>query len=95
MDQGQFTQWVRQVKIYVDKALISFLRQHKSEVSFAVPEKCSMILPLDITQAASGASLSAFREEMNYDNLAAAAPTHPTASGVTPGGRTFFSEHAF
>ena len=71
MQSGQFTQWVRQVKNYVDQALLAFLQQNKREVSFAVPAQCSMIPPLAITQAASGASLSAFREVMNYDNLIA------------------------
>jgi len=68
---GQLTQWVRKAKNYVDQALLAFLKQNKREVSFAVPAQCSMIPPLAITQAASGASLSAFREVMNYDNLIA------------------------
>ena len=71
MQSGQFSQWVRQVKNFVDEALLGFLRQNKGELSFAVPAQCSMIPPLAINQAASGASLSAFREVMNYDNLIA------------------------
>ena len=67
----QFTQWLRGLKTFVDQALVRFLRQNQSEVAFAVPETCHLIPPLAITQAASGAGLSAFREVMNFDNLVA------------------------
>ena len=69
--QSQPTEWVRQVKSHVDQSLHGFLEQRKLELSFALPPKCSMIPPLAITQAASGANLTAFREVMNYDNLVA------------------------
>ena len=69
--QGQLTEWVRQVKNYVDHGLHGFLEERKLELSFALPRKCSMIPPLAITQAASGANLTAFREVMDYDNLVA------------------------
>ena len=69
--QGQLTEWVRQVKNYVDHGLHGFLDQRKLELSFALPRKCSMIPPLAITQAASGANLTAFREVMDYDHLVA------------------------
>ena len=71
MQQGHLSQWVRNVKNYVDPTLLGFLQERKRELSFALPEKCSMIPPLAITQAASGANLTAFREVMNYDNLVA------------------------
>ena len=69
--QGQVTEWVRRVKNYVDHGLHRFLDQRKLELSFALPPKCSMIPPLAITQAASGANLTAFREVMDNDNLVA------------------------
>ena len=65
------SKWVRDVKRYVDRALLAFLKERPSEVSFPLPEKCSLIPPLSINQAASGASLSAFREGMNYDHMVA------------------------
>ena len=64
-------EWVRQVKGYVDQALLVFLEENKREVSFAVPAKCSLIPPLAVRQAASGANLSAFREVMDFENLGA------------------------
>ena len=67
--QGHLTEWVRQVKNYVDHGLHGFLEQRKLELSFALPHRCSMIPPLAIRQAASGANLTAFREVMDYDNL--------------------------
>ena len=67
---GEFKQWVHGLKTHVDQALIRFLRENQSKVPFAVPETCSLILPLAITQASSsGSALSAFREVMNYDNM--------------------------
>ncbi|CAK0876657.1 unnamed protein product [Prorocentrum cordatum] len=71
MQQGHVKEWVRQVKRYVDHSLLRFLVQRKREVSFAVPAKCSLFPPLPITDAASGASLSSFREVMDYGNLVA------------------------
>ena len=53
MQRGQFSQWVRKVKNYVDQALLGFLQERKRELSFALPQKCSMIPPLAISQAAS------------------------------------------
>ncbi|CAK0876398.1 unnamed protein product, partial [Prorocentrum cordatum] len=71
MQQGHVKEWVRQVKHHVDHSLLSFLGQRKREVSFAVPAKCSLIPPLAIADAASGANLSSFRELMDYHNLVA------------------------
>ena len=71
VQQDQLSQWVRSVKDYVDATLLGFLQRHKREVSFVLPEKCSMIPPLSITAAASGATLSAFREVMDFDHLEA------------------------
>ena len=69
--RGQLQDWVRQMKNYVDIALHDFLEKRKSELSFELPAKCALIPPLAITQAASGANLSAFREVMDFDNLLA------------------------
>ena len=67
---GEFKQWVHGLKTHVDQALIRFLRENQSKVPFAVPETCSLIPPLAITQASSsGSALSAFREVMNFDNM--------------------------
>ena len=63
--------WTRQLKTYVDYALLRFLAKHKRELSFDLPTNCSMIPPMATTQAASGANLSAFREVMDFDNLLA------------------------
>ena len=63
--------WTRQLKTYVDYALLRFLAKHKRELSFDLPTNCSMIPPMATTQAASGANLSAFREVMDYDSLVA------------------------
>ncbi|CAK0877496.1 unnamed protein product, partial [Prorocentrum cordatum] len=71
MQQGHVKEWARHVKHHVDHSLRSFLGQRKREVSFAVPAKCFLIPPLAITDAASGANLSSFREVMDYDNLVA------------------------
>ena len=59
------------MKNYVDIALHDFLEKRKGELSFELPAKCALIPPLAITQAASGANLTAFREVMDYDNLVA------------------------
>ena len=59
------------MKNYVDIALHDFLEKRKRELSFELPAKCALIPPLAITQAASGANLSAFREVMDYGNLVA------------------------
>ena len=69
--QGQLTEWVRQVKSHVDQSLHGFLEQRKLELSFALPPKCSMIPPLAITDGASGANLASFREVMDYDHMVA------------------------
>ncbi|CAK0883673.1 unnamed protein product [Prorocentrum cordatum] len=69
--QGAAKDWARQVKGYVDQALLIFLDQRKREVSFAVPAQCSLIAPLAITDAASGANLASFREVMDFDSLVA------------------------
>ncbi len=69
LQKDQLAEWVRAAKTYVDRALHSFLRERESEMSFTLPPKCSMILPLAMDQAASGAKLSAFREAMHYDNM--------------------------
>ena len=69
-ESGEFKQWVHGLKTHVDQALIRFLRENQSKVPFAVPETCSLIPPLAITQASSsGSALSAFREVMNFDNM--------------------------
>ena len=70
-ESGEFKQWVHGLKTHVDQALIRFLRENQSKVPFAVPETCSLMPPLAITQAASssGSALSAFREVMNFDNM--------------------------
>ena len=69
--QSYLAQWVRNTKNYVDKALHGLLAERKREISFALPEKCFLISPLAISQAAPGANanISAFREVMDYDNL--------------------------
>ncbi|CAK0878325.1 unnamed protein product [Prorocentrum cordatum] len=69
--QGAVKDWARQVKGYVDQALLIFLEHRKREVSFAVPAQCPLIAPLAITDAASGANLASFREVMDFDNLVA------------------------
>ncbi|CAK0791991.1 unnamed protein product [Prorocentrum cordatum] len=66
--------WARQVKGYVDQALLIFLELRKREVSLAVPAQCSLIAPLAIADAASGANLASFREVMDFDNLVASFP---------------------
>ena len=63
------TTWVAQMKAYVDTTLLSFLKKHQANVSFAVPGSVLLIQPLKITDAASDAKLKSFREVMNYDNL--------------------------
>ena len=67
----KLSKWVRDVKNYVDPALLAFLRGRK-DLPFPLPEKCSQIPPLAITPIASGAHLRAFREVMNFDNMEAA-----------------------
>ncbi len=70
--KDELAEWVRAAKTYVDHALHMFLQERKSELSFALPPKCSMIPPLAISNnAAPGANLSAFREVINYDNMMA------------------------
>ena len=69
--QGALRCWVRGVKTYVDAELLRFLHSRKREVPFTVPAKCSLIPPLAVTDAASGANLTSFREAMDYDHLIA------------------------
>ena len=59
------------MKTYVDQELLKFLEPRKRELPFAMPSKCSLIPPLAITDAASGANLASFREVMDYDNMLA------------------------
>ena len=69
--RGALTDWARQVKTYVDEELIRFLQPRQREVHCPVPAKCSLIPPLAINDAASGANLASFREVMDYNNLTA------------------------
>ncbi|CAK0799630.1 unnamed protein product, partial [Prorocentrum cordatum] len=71
MQQGHVKKWARQAKRYVDHSLLGFRGQRKREVPFAVPAKRSLIPPVAITDAASGANLSSLREAMGYDSLVA------------------------
>ena len=59
--QGQLTEWVRQVKNYVDHGLHGFLNQRKHQLTFALPRTLSWI----------SANVTPFRVEMDYDNLVA------------------------
>ncbi|CAK0819347.1 unnamed protein product [Prorocentrum cordatum] len=61
--------WAKGAKDYVDKALLKFLTDRHTQVSFKIPGSVMLIPPLQISAAASGTNLSAFREVMNYDNL--------------------------
>ena len=61
--------WAAEMKAYVDHTLLKFLTEHQQKVAFTVPSSLLLIPPLEITSAASGAHLSAFREVMNYENL--------------------------
>ena len=63
------TKWAAQMKLYVDTTLISFLTKRQANISFTVPTSPLLIPPLQISDAASGAKLTAFREVMNYENL--------------------------
>ena len=63
------TKWAAQMKLYVDTTLISFLAKRQANISFTVPTSPLLIPPLQISDAASGAKLTAFREVMNYENL--------------------------
>eukprot|EP00959_Pyramimonas_sp_CCMP1952_P306597 6416647-Pyramimonas_sp.AAC.2 len=65
MQQGHVVEWLRQVKHCVDHSLLSSPGQRTREAPFAVPAKCSLISPLAIADAASGAYLSSFREVMD------------------------------
>ena len=73
MQKGQLSQWVRKLKTFTEHAFLALLLQErKREVSFALPEKCLMMMPpLAISQAAPGANLSSFCEVMDYENLQA------------------------
>ncbi|CAK0804948.1 unnamed protein product, partial [Prorocentrum cordatum] len=56
--QGAVKDWVQRMRV----------------VSFAVPAQCSMVAPLAIADAASGANLASFREVMDFDSLVASFP---------------------
>jgi hypothetical protein len=66
-----FSRWATETKAHVDVALLKFLRERKSKVSFHIPSDILLLAPLDIKAAASGANLTSFREAMNFDNLTA------------------------
>ena len=67
--EAYMSKWASDTKEYVDVTLLKFLKVHEEKLSFPVPSSLSLIAPLEISSAASGAQLSAFREVMNYDNL--------------------------
>ena len=62
-------QWSKNVKTWVDGALLKYLKQHRDSVSVDIPTDVMAIPALAISDGAAGANLSAFREVMNYDNL--------------------------
>ena len=57
------------VKARVDDALLKYVHANPDVVSMDKPKTVMDIPPLAISDAATGASLSAFREVMNYENL--------------------------
>ena len=61
--------WSHAVKSRVDRALLEFLKRHKSSFHFDPPADVMSIPALAISDAAAGATLTSFREIMNYDNL--------------------------
>ena len=61
--------WAKAVTQYVDHDLLKFLRERAPQVPFPVPTSLMLIPPLSVSDAASGAQLSAFREAMTFDNL--------------------------
>ena len=61
--------WSQNVKTRVDDALLKYLKLHQDSVPMDLPADVTAIPPLAISDAAAGASLSAFREVMHYDNL--------------------------
>ena len=61
--------WSNAVKSRVDRALLEFLKRHKSSFHFDPPADVMSIPALAISDAAAGATLTSFREIMNYDNL--------------------------
>ena len=68
--QAEFIQnWSTEVKARVDSALLKYLQAHRDSVPMDIPASVMAIPPLAISDAAAGASLSAFREVMNYNNL--------------------------
>ena len=61
--------WSQDVKTRVDAALLTYLKEHKDSFHFQPPADVMSIPALAISEAASGATLTSFREIMNYDNL--------------------------
>ena len=45
------------------------LKTHQQKIALLVPSSVALVPPLEITSAASGATLTAFREVMHYDHL--------------------------
>ena len=68
--QGDFLRaWSQDVKTRVDRELMAYVKEHQESFHFDPPADVMSIPPLAISDAATGATLSAFREIMNYDNL--------------------------
>ena len=63
--------WAAQTKAHVDQALVRFLRERSSKVSFPVQEDVLLFPAWEIQAAASGAKLTSFREVMHHENLTA------------------------
>ena len=61
--------WSKDVKTRVDDALLKYLKVHRDSVPIDLPADVMAIPALAISDAAAGASLTAFREIMNYENL--------------------------
>ena len=63
--------WSKDVKTRVDGLLLTYLKQNKDSFPHfkQPPADVLSIPPLAISDAASGANLTSFREIMNYDNL--------------------------
>jgi len=64
---SHLTDWAATTKAHVDNALHERMAERQGKVPFAVPRDLLLIPPLEIKNAAPGAS--AFRECMDYDNL--------------------------
>ena len=61
--------WASDMKSYVNKELHTFLAARPDKIGFQLHTSFMLIAPLAISNAASGARLTAFREVMNYDKL--------------------------